>query len=674
MKNLKMTYKIWALNFAFILGSVAVGINSFSTLNEVKVTGPHYAEIMRDNILLADILPPPAYIVESYLNVLQIVREKDPDARKPLLEKGVQLRIDFESRNAYWKNDLPEGPTRKLMVEDSYKPAMEFFFVRDNEFLPAVAEENWELAEELANGKLAESYQAHRAVIDELVKLETAAAGEHEKHALAALASGNKWFWILSIGTSLSILGFGLWLAKRIVAPLKEVAETIQGIVAGDFSRKVTHESKDEIGLISLSMNQTVENIKKSLGAEKVCWEDVAKQRVDLDRVVSMVENAPVNMMFADSNLVIRYLNPASVKTLRTLQHLLPISADQILGKSIDMFHKDPSKQRGILTNPKNLPYTTQFDLGPEKLDLLATAIFDKNGTQLGVMATWSVITEKIVTAKREKDMMENLQKVLDTVSKNASGIAAASEELSSVSTTMKDTAVQSSSQTQSVSAAAEQVSKNVQTVAAGAEEMTASIREISKNASEAAKIANNAVRVAQTTNVSVSKLGDSSQEIGEVIKVINSIAEQTNLLALNATIEAARAGEAGKGFAVVANEVKELAKETSKATENIARKIEGIQGDTKTAVDAIAEISNVINQINEISNSIAAAVEEQTATTNEMGRTLGEAAKGTSEMVQSLSSVAQGVESTTSGATDTQRAASELAKMASDLQQVVQR
>ena len=173
----------------------------------------------------------------------------------------------------------------------------------------------------------------------------------------------------------------------------------------------------------------------------------------------------------------------------------------------------------------------------------------------------------------------------------------------------------------------------------------------------------------AQTANTSIGKLGDSSMEIGKVIKVITSIAEQTNLLALNATIEAARAGEAGKGFAVVANEVKELAKETAKATEDISHKIEAIQADTHGAVDSIKLINDVIAQINDISNTIASAVEEQTATASEMSRNVGEAAKGTAEIAQNITSVAQAAQSTLQGATNSQQASGELARMAIELQ-----
>ena len=179
---------------------------------------------------------------------------------------------------------------------------------------------------------------------------------------------------------------------------------------------------------------------------------------------------------------------------------------------------------------------------------------------------------------------------------------------------------------------------------------------------------------MAETTNATVGKLGDSAVDIGKVIKVITSIAQQTNLLALNATIEAARAGEAGKGFAVVANEVKELAKETAKATEDIGRSIESIQTDTKDAVSAIGHIATVINQINDISNTIASAVEEQSATTNEMARNVNESAKGSTEIARNIMTVSEVSQNTASGAGQTMTAATDLARMAAELKQLISR
>jgi methyl-accepting chemotaxis protein len=267
---------------------------------------------------------------------------------------------------------------------------------------------------------------------------------------------------------------------------------------------------------------------------------------------------------------------------------------------------------------------------------------------------------------------IDKLEGIIRAIGKNTQGLAGSAEELTAVSEQMSSNSEETAAQANGVSAASEQVSKSVQTVAAGAEEMSASIKEISKNTSDAARVAKEAVVVAEQTNQTIAKLGDSSAEIGKVIKVITSIAEQTNLLALNATIEAARAGEAGKGFAVVANEVKELAKQTGQATEDISQKIGAIQHDTQGAVTAIQQIGGIINQVNDIANTIATAVEEQSVTTNEMSRNVTEAARGSNEIVENITGVAQAAQSTASGATQTQAAAQELARTASELQSLV--
>ena len=219
--------------------------------------------------------------------------------------------------------------------------------------------------------------------------------------------------------------------------------------------------------------------------------------------------------------------------------------------------------------------------------------------------------------------LLTDLRKSVADIGETASGVSSSAGELLIVSQQMTGNSQGATAQAQGVSSSSEQVSANVSIVAASAEEMLASIREISKSATEAARVARAAVSLANGTNNTISKLGVSSQEIGKVIKVITSIAQQTNLLALNATIEAARAGEAGKGFAVVANEVKELAKETARATEEIGQKIDAIQTDTSAAVKAIGEVSEIINQVNDISSTIASAVEQQTEPPTRSGGTL---------------------------------------------------
>jgi methyl-accepting chemotaxis protein len=272
------------------------------------------------------------------------------------------------------------------------------------------------------------------------------------------------------------------------------------------------------------------------------------------------------------------------------------------------------------------------------------------------------------------EESMATMRTVVAAIGDSSTTLASATEQLSASAQDMTRLADGSSTQSGIVAGAAGQVSTSVQTVAAGSEEMGASIREIARNASEVARVAGQAVEVADATTATVAKLGESSLEIAGVVKAITSIAEQTNLLALNATIEAARAGEAGKGFAVVANEVKELAQETAKATEDIAHRVAAIQADTDSAVRAIGEISSIIGLINDSQNTIAAAVEEQTATTTEMNRSVAEAAQSADQIAENIAGVAAATTETTQAMGDAQSAIEEVARMATTLHSSVSR
>lgn len=451
---------------------------------------------------------------------------------------------------------------------------------------------------------------------------------------------------------------------------------------------------------------------------------DRKHQENEVARITSMMESVPVNIMCADKEGVIQYLNPKSLQTLKQIESELPVRVEEILGSSFDMFHKNPAHQRNIVIDDSKLPIESLIQLGAETLELLVSPMYGADRSYLGPMLTWNVITEKVaqenaieeiqmrereaaealrikvdemlsvVTAAAQGDLtqkvsvqgddaigqmgeglgrlLESLRESIESISGSATTLASSSEELTATSQQMSRNSDQTDSQASVVAEASKSVAENVQTVASGTEELSASIKEIAISATRAAEIANEAVQVADDTNQTVSKLGESSQEIGQVIKVITSIAQQTNLLALNATIEAARAGDAGKGFAVVANEVKELAKETAKATEDISLRIEAIQSDTTESVTAIEKIGTIIAQINDIQGTIASAVEEQTATTNEMARNVSDANSGTQEIVQTITGVANAAQETSRGATGVEGAASDLSKMANSLQVMV--
>jgi methyl-accepting chemotaxis protein len=302
-------------------------------------------------------------------------------------------------------------------------------------------------------------------------------------------------------------------------------------------------------------------------------------------------------------------------------------------------------------------------------MDFFTTTVLEPSPARLSTLRTVGTLVsqamERLAVQARERERAAS-------VASNAHALAAASEELQAVSTQMGANSAQTSDEVNRITETSSSVSVNIETVSAGAEEMAASIKEIARNASEAARVAERAVDAVANTTATIGKLGVSSEEIGQIVKLITGIAQQTNLLALNATIEAARAGDAGKGFAVVAGEVKDLAKETAKATEDISRKIDMIQADTRSSIESIGGIRTIIDQIAEYQNTIASAVEEQAATTSDMARGVNEASRGAAEIARTLGSVKNAADDTATGAADSQRAATELAQMAATLQALV--
>jgi methyl-accepting chemotaxis protein len=264
------------------------------------------------------------------------------------------------------------------------------------------------------------------------------------------------------------------------------------------------------------------------------------------------------------------------------------------------------------------------------------------------------------------KDFDHKVQGVVQTVASQADQMQASAQSMSAA-------AEESTKQAGAVAAASEQSAANVQTVASAAEELSSSIAEIGRQVSHSSQIAASAVTESTKANEMVQGLLNASQKIGEIVALINDIADQTNLLALNATIEAARAGEAGKGFAVVAAEVKNLATQTSKATEEISAQITGVQGATQNAVNAIASIGKTIGEIDQISATIAAAVEQQGAATQEIARNVEEAAKGTQEVSSNIGGVTEAANSTGAVANQVLSSARSLSEQSSELRNLVQ-
>ena len=381
--------------------------------------------------------------------------------------------------------------------------------------------------------------------------------------------------------------------------------------------------------------------VLKNILAEQ---EAAAKATAEAVRSSNMVENATSPMMSASSDGKLLSINRVGKENLKKLQSHFSVPVDQMIGKQIDIFHGTSPAIKRILSDPKNLPHQAIISVGPEKMKINVAAIYDNAGIYQGTMVTWEIVSEKI-------ELVNNLTKASNDLATSASNVLSISSNLSAA-------AEETSAQANTASVASEEVNAGVQTVASNMEEMVAAIKEITKTTNEAATMTNEAMRMAKNTNAIINKLGDSSMDIGNVIKVISSIAQQTNLLALNATIEAARAGEAGKGFAVVANEVKELANQTAKATSEITKKIETIQSDSKDAVEAIAEITGAIEKVNGYTGNIAASVEEQAATTNEVTRIVAESAEGVKQINENIAQVSTAAASTGRDAGSAQSAA----------------
>jgi methyl-accepting chemotaxis protein len=491
-----------------------------------------------------------------------------------------------------------------------------------------------------------------------------------------------------------------------VVGPLNVSADYVDKISKGNIPAKITDSYNGDFNLIKNNLNQCIDAIgamvtdanmlvKAAVEGKLSTRADASKHGGDFGKIVAGV-NATLDAVVGPLNVSADYVDkiskgniPAKITDnyngdFNLIKNNLNTCIDAIGGMVTDANMLVKAAIEGKLTTRAD---ASQHDGDFGKIVAGVNATLDavigpltEVGQVLDKMAggdlTVQIVSEYAGDFNRLKTTVNTLgtqvRSAMQQIGTNANALVSAAEELNKVSQQMSASADETATQANVVSAASEQVAANVQTVATGADEMGASIKEIAKNTADATRVATAAVKTAEATNETIGKLGQSSAEIGQVIKVITSIAQQTNLLALNATIEAARAGEAGKGFAVVANEVKELAKETAKATEDISRKIEAIQGDTKGAVAAIGQISSVIVQINDIQNTIASAVEEQSATTNEISRNLAEAAHGSTDITRNIGGVAEAARSTTAGATDTQKSAQSLERMSAELQGLI--
>ena len=421
---------------------------------------------------------------------------------------------------------------------------------------------------------------------------------------------------LAAAGAIVLVLVLSAWLmARSIGAPLRRLAAAIGEIAAGRAGVPVPDRDRgDEIGRIAVAVEGLRGNVAEAFARSQ------------------MIEQMPIGVLVADPHdeFRITYANAFSMRLVRDLEAHMPVKADQMLGQSIDIFHKAPGRIRAMLADPANLPHKARVRMGPETLELNVTAMHDAEGRYSGAMLAWHRVTEQARLADTfEADIGAVVQSV-----------AAAAAQMQHSARSLTEAAAESGREAMAVSEAGAQANADVQAVAAAAEEMAASVEEITRRVAEA-----------KATDSTVRGLAEAASRIGDVVRLIGEIAGQTNLLALNATIEAARAGEAGKGFAVVASEVKNLAGQTAKATEEIGRQIAEMQGATTQAVEAIRAIGATVDRTSDIATAIAAAVEEQGATTREIARSASQVAQATETVARRIEGIRSASESTGSSA-----------------------
>ncbi|MDW8313999.1 MAG: methyl-accepting chemotaxis protein [Rhodovarius sp.] len=468
------------------------------------------------------------------------------------------------------------------------------------------------------------------------------AAAMREKDAAAHAAAGAIGQAVLfaGIGVALVLLLANLLLTRSISTPLRRLAGAMGAIAGGDASIAVPDRNRrDEIGRIAEALDELRATVARAFAQGQ------------------MIEQMSVGIMTADphDDFRITYLNPYSRELLQSVRQLTGIDPEEVLGRSIDIFHRDPQRLRALLSDPTRLPHAARIRLGDQVLDLKVSAIRDAQGRYASAMLMWNNVTAQARLADAfEADVggvVRTLARSVEAMRERLETVAAAAEA--------------SGREAEAVAETSARAGQDVQAVAASAEELAASVAEITRQVSEGAEVARAAAAEARATDRTVQGLVEAAQRIGDVVRLISDIAGQTNLLALNATIEAARAGEAGKGFAVVASEVKNLASQTARATEDIAAQIGAIRTTTEEAAAALRNIGGTIERMNEVTTAIAGAVEEQGAATREIARSAAQVAEATQAVVRRIGDVRRAAGETGEAAAEMRRDAQSLAQEA---------
>jgi methyl-accepting chemotaxis protein len=618
------------LNVLFAAGFLVYGVFAYSQLNKVKVNGPIYTQIAQGKDVIADILPPPEYIIESYLTSLELLDAKGRDAVNKLVEYGNKLKKDFDERHNYWTNALSGGDLKTRLLDDSYRPAIEFYAIRDKTFVPALLRNDMEAARKCMQDELKPKYLAHRTKIDEVVALATDRNKADEENAAAVIASGNRWLLIIGLSAvGLSVV-IAVMIAASIVNPLVALRCVMSKVAEGDYSRKIDEAGHDELSQVASATNVAIDATRNAMEevrnaaerekqAQAVKIEDERRQAEEQRNRDHEAAEAERRRVEAESRK--REEEAAGERARNEADRH---AAEELRRKVRNLLEIVNAAGTGDLTKKVVVE-------GNDPVDELAAGV---------------------------NKMLKDLSAVISQVTESASQFTEGARVIAESSQSLAGGAQTQSASVDQMSASIAELARSVETVNANAAEAT-------RVASEANHLAEEGGNAVQKSVESMGLIRTSSQQISEIIQVISEIAGQTNLLALNAAIEAARAGEHGMGFAVVADEVRKLAERSNQA----AREISTLIKESTTRVEEGARLSD---RTGESLRQIITAAEATAAKIAEIATASAQQAENAREVSKAIRNVSQVTEQSAAGSEELASSSEELGAQATALRELV--
>jgi methyl-accepting chemotaxis protein len=644
LRNLSVKNKMLSMVCLFALGFILFGFISIGVIQKVKVNGPIYKEIVLGKDMLADILPPPEYILETHCINLQILYELENGNNREeiskLIERGNVLKKEFESRYEFWGNSLTDTQMKSSFLIDACEPAKGYYEIRDSQFIPAITSGNIEEAKRIFNSSLSQKYREHRTAIDKVVTLSNQSNAGIETSAAEVLKSSFQLLVSLSAVLIIVSLLFCWVIYRMITKPLLTSVKAIKALALGDIDQNIEYSSKDELGDLTKSLNIMIDAIKKQT--------DAARNISDGNTAIRVEVRSDKDVLNQSINLIINSLND-----LMTESTLLAQAA--VDGKLTT--RGDISKFKG--------GYKSIVQGVNDTLDAVIKPI-EEAATCLDEMAKGN-LTEYV-----RGDYKGDHAKIKDSLNSTLNSLNDILGQVSNAVDQVATGSSQVSDSSQSLSQGATEQAGSLEEITSSMTEMTSQTKQNAENATAANQLSASARESAGDGNGKMKKMleamveiNQSSNQISKIIKAIDEIAFQTNLLALNAAVEAARAGVHGKGFAVVAEEVRNLAqrsakaaKETTELIEGSVKKVENGTGIANETAKALEEIVTGITKVTDLVGEIASASNEQ--------------AQGIEQVNQGLSQIDQVTQSNTASAEESASAAEELSSQAIQLKQML--